>query len=95
MNSSDLKQEVYRFSKDKSGKNFYRLTLEIYGGVTYLNLRQCFVTDTGLEQATKKGLTLSVNFLTELKLGVDAALEAHSKALESVKCRMSVGGGEK
>lgn len=86
MDISNIKKEICRIEKDKNGKNFYRLTLESYKGDMFLNMRKCFIADSGLVQATPTGLTLNVKHLVDLRMGIDAALEEYYAMIKNGDC---------
>jgi hypothetical protein len=64
----------------KNQEEEFRLSLHSYKDRQYLDLRVWFLPATGNEyRPSKKGITLSVEYLPELKKGVQRALDAISE----------------
>ena len=68
----EMTQIVHSFRKNESEE--VRICLREYKDRSYVDLRIFFEeTETGEFKPTKKGLTLDVAFLTELKRGIEKA----------------------
>jgi len=65
---------IAEFTKNSVEK--IKVHLQRWKNQTYVDLRVYFVDDEMAEQPTKKGITLNVELLSELKRAVDAALAA-------------------
>jgi len=61
---------------DKNSVEKIKVHLQRWKNQTYVDLRVYFVDDEMAEQPTKKGITLNVELLGELRKAVDAALVA-------------------
>jgi hypothetical protein len=70
-----------------------RVSIQEYKGRRYLSLWVWFKNDDDNWQPSKKGLTLSLDLLPELRKAVDAAL-AKVEFEEEAKAREQAGGSE-
>jgi|GEM_PF-274553 len=73
-----LNETVYSFPKNDTEE--VRLTLREYKERVYLDLRVWFLAKEGEYHPTKKGLSLSVEFLPELRKGLEKVKEAGALA---------------
>jgi hypothetical protein len=70
---------VKQFWKDRHRNKFIRVSLSRYLGRAVFDLRIFFTSETGHAQATKQGITLSIDKLPELR---EALERAEVKALD-------------
>jgi len=63
---------IAEFTKNSVEK--IKVHLQRWKNQTYVDLRVYFVDDEMAEQPTKKGITLNIELLSELRKAIDAAL---------------------
>ena len=67
---------IFEIRVQKNATNFYRITIEEYQSKLYINIREWFVNEKGIEIPTPKGVTFNLGLFPQIMDGLKKTTEA-------------------
>jgi hypothetical protein len=84
---------IFEVRVQKNTTNYYRITLEEYMSKLYVNIREWFLNEKGIEIPTQKGITFNLELFPKIVDGLKKVEEAIND-LKSNKPHPDEGGSK-